>query len=79
MFPRINPQQRPRLPPNRILIRIRPNLQTPRLRIPHQPAPPTPLNSRQLSIHHLLQLAHTTISLLNSTAQFPTGGCSASL
>jgi len=65
MLPRINPQQGPILSDNRILVRIRLDPNPPRLRILHQPRPPTPLNARQRRVHLLLQLIHTAIALID--------------
>jgi hypothetical protein len=69
MLPRINPQNRSKLPNNRILIRIRANLNTPRLRILHQPRPPAPLNPRQRGIELLLERIQTAVTIINSRRQ----------
>lgn len=71
MLPRINPQQRLKLPHHRILIRICPYPHLPSLRILNQPSPPTPLNPRQFRIHHLLQALQPTIRLINGALQSP--------
>ena len=74
MLPSVNPQQRQKLPNHRILIRIRPHLQCPRLLILNQPSPPTALNPRQLRIHNLLQPVQTPVRLIDGLAQLPARG-----
>ena len=73
MLPSIDPQQRLKLPDNRILIRIRPNLKRPGLGILDQPSPATPLNARQLRIHDLLESIQAPICLINGFSELARG------
>lgn len=79
MLPRINPQNRPKLPDDRILIRIRPNLDTPCLCILHQPRPPTPLDAGQRSIELLLERIQAAIAIINRLGQGTSRGLASSL
>lgn len=79
MLPRINPQNRPKLPHHRILIRIRPNLHIPRLRILHQPRPPTPLYSGQRSIKLLLERIQAAVAIINRLGEGTGRGLASSL
>jgi hypothetical protein len=77
MLPRINPQNRPKLPNHRILIRIRPNLHTPRLHILHQPRPSTPLDARQRAIELLLERVQASIAIIDRLGQRAARGLTA--
>ena len=79
MLPRIHAQNRPKLPNHRILIRIRPYLHTPRLRILHQPRPPTALNPRQRTIELLLERIQAAIRVVDGLAQRARRGLAAAL
>jgi hypothetical protein len=79
MLPSIHSQNRSELPNHRILIRIRPNLHAPRLRILDQPRPPTPLNACQCSVELLLERIQAAIAVVNRLAQRTCGGLAAAL
>ncbi len=55
MLPRINPQQRPKLPHYRILVRVRLNHDRARLRILHQPRPARTLDPGERGVEFLLE------------------------
>ena len=69
MLPGVNAKKGLELANDRILIRIRPYANLPRLRILNQPSPSTPLNSRQLRIEDLLQFFKPTIRLIHRLFQ----------
>lgn len=79
MLPRINPQNRPKLPNDRILIRIRLNTHSPRLRILHQPRPTRPLNPRERGIKLLLERIQAPIPIIDSLREGAGRGLAAAL
>jgi hypothetical protein len=79
MLPRIHTQNRPKLPHDRILIRIRLDLHTPRLNILHQPRPATALHARQRSIELLLERIQAAIAVIDRLAERACRGLAAAL
>jgi hypothetical protein len=79
MLPRINTQNRPELPHHRILVRVRPNLHTPRLRVLNQPCPSAPLDTSQRSVELLFERVQTAIALVDRLAERTCRGLAAAL
>lgn len=79
MLPSIHPQQRPKLPNNRILIRIRLDGHRARLRILHQPSPTRSLDSRQCRIELLLHPIKATIVAVDRLCQGAAGRLASAL
>jgi hypothetical protein len=79
MLPSINTQNRPELPHHRVLVRIRPDLHTARLRILNQPRPPTALNARQRGVELLLERVQAAVAVVNRLAQGARRGLAAAL
>ena len=79
MLPSINAQNRTELPNNRILVRIRPNLNSTSLGILHQPCPATTLDARKRRVELLLERVKAAIAVVDSSRQGARRGLAAAL
>jgi len=79
MLPSINPQDRLELPDNRVLVRVRLDADSPRLRILHQPRPPTSLDPRQRRVELLFETIQAAIALVDRRRKLSRRGLAAAL
>ena len=79
MLPSINTQNRTELPHDRILVRIRPNLDSTGLGILHQPRPTTTLNPSKRRVELLLERVEAAIAVVDSSRQGARRGLAAAL
>jgi hypothetical protein len=79
MLPRINSQNRPELSHYRVLVRIRPNLDTSRLSVLDQPRPATALDARERRVELLLECVEAAVAVVDGLAQRTCWGLAAAL
>jgi hypothetical protein len=79
VLPRINTEDRTELSDNRVLVGIRPNLDSTRLRILDQPRPAAALNSRERSVELLLESVEAAVAVVDSSREGARGRLAAAL
>lgn len=77
MLPSINPQQRPKLPDDGILIRVRLDPNGPGLRILHQPRPAGALDTGERGVEFLLHAVEAAVGSGDGVAEFAARGLAA--